>query len=181
MWPATHKPCIGYGVVRRAELALDDERAVVEHSGDAEYLHALRFTAPETRKAFVWPARHYASSLTGAKYPPMGQRFRLKAGFDISKFSPQTQVILPALKRYGMMLADNGSSWYISGAPDPRWDNDVLHELSQVYGSDFEAVKVSSLMINPNSGATKSQTHAGSTAVQSSASGQQPVDEAVQF
>jgi hypothetical protein len=122
-----------------------------------EILHALRFTAPQTRKAFIWPARHYASSLMGTQYPPMGQRFRLKASFDISTFSPQTQVILRALKRYGMILADNGSSWYISGTPDPRWDNDVLHELSQVAGSNFEAVNVSSLMVSPDSGATKAQ------------------------
>ncbi len=122
-----------------------------------EIRHALRFTAPQTRKAYVWPARHYASSLTGAQYPPMGQRFRLKAAFDISGFSPQTRVILRALKRYGMMLADNGSSWYISGAPDPRWDNDVLHELGRVHGSDFEAVDVSSLMLSPDSGAARPQ------------------------
>lgn len=120
-----------------------------------EIRHALRFTAPQTQKAYVWPARHYASSLTGKNYPPMGQRFRLKAGFDISGFSPQTQVILRALKRYGMILADNGSSWYISGAPDPRWDNDVLHELGQVAGSNFEAVNVSSIMVDPDSAATK--------------------------
>ncbi len=122
-----------------------------------EIRHALRFTAPQTRKAFVWPARHYASSLTGAQYPPMGQRFRLKAAFDVSGFSTQARVILLALKRYGMILADNGSSWYISGAPDPRWDNDVLHELNQVHGSDFEAVDAASLMVDPESGKAKSQ------------------------
>jgi hypothetical protein len=82
----------------------------------------------------------------------MGQRFRLKTNFDISSFSRDTQVILTALKKYGMILADNGSSWYISGAPDPRWNNDVLHELSSVTGSAFEAVDESSLMANPDSG-----------------------------
>jgi len=118
-----------------------------------EIRHAIRFTAPQTRKAFVWPARHYASSLTGLNYPPMGQRFRLKANFDISRFSPEVQVILRALKRYGMILADNGSSWYISGAPDPGWNNDVsVSELGQVKGSDFEAVDESSLMVNADSG-----------------------------
>jgi hypothetical protein len=118
-----------------------------------EIRHAIRFTAPQTRKAFVWPARHYASSLTGLNYPPMGQRFRLKANFDISRFSPEVQVILRALKRYGMILADNGSSWYISGAPDPGWNNDVLvSELGQVKGSDFEAIDESSLMVNADSG-----------------------------
>jgi hypothetical protein len=117
-----------------------------------EIRHAIRFTAPQTRRAYVWPARHYASSLTGAQYPPMGQRFRLKAGFDISGFSPQVQVILQAMKVYGIILADNGSSWFISGAPDERWDNGALRELRQVHGSDFEAVDVSSLMIDPDSG-----------------------------
>ena len=106
-----------------------------------EIRHAIRFTAPQTRKAFVWPARHYASSLTGLNYPPMGQRFRLKANFDISRFSSEVQVILLALKRYGMILADNGSSWYISGAPDPGWNNDVLvSELGQVKGSEERRV-----------------------------------------
>jgi hypothetical protein len=120
-----------------------------------EIRHALRFTAPQTRRDYVWPARHYASSLTGTQYPPLGQRFRLKAEFDMSGFSPQARVILRALQVYGMMLADNGSAWYISGAPDERWDNDVLHELHRVHGSDFEAVDVSSLMVDPNSGQTR--------------------------
>jgi hypothetical protein len=117
-----------------------------------EIKHAVRFTAPQTRNAFIWPARHLASSLTGQQYPPMGQRFRLKADFDISGFSRDTRVILTALKKYGMILADNGSSWYISGSPDPRWDNDILHELGSVKGSAFEAVDEFSLMANPNSG-----------------------------
>ena len=114
--------------------------------------HAIRFTVPQTQRAYVWPARHYASSLTGAQYPPMGARFRLKAGFDISGFSPTNQIILTALKRYGMMLADNGSSWFISGAPDARWDNNDLHALTTIAGSNFEAVDVSPLMVDPNSG-----------------------------
>jgi hypothetical protein len=115
--------------------------------------HALRFTAPQTRKAYVWPARHYASSLTGAQYPPMGQRFRLRASFDISTFSATNQVILRALKTYGMILADNGSSWYLSGAPDERWNNDDLRQLqTRVHGSDFEAVDTSSLIVDPGSG-----------------------------
>ena len=114
--------------------------------------HALRFTVPKTQKAFVWPARHYASSLTGTQYPPMGQRFRLKASFDITPFPADVQIILVALKKYGMILADNGSAWYISGAPDPRWNNDNLSTFRNLTGSDFEAVDVSSLMIDPNSG-----------------------------
>jgi hypothetical protein len=115
--------------------------------------HALRFTAPDTRKSHVWPARHDASSLTQKRFPPMGQRFRLKAGFDLSGFSPEVRVVLRALQTYGMMLADNGSPWYLTGVPDPRWDDDTLvTELRRVKGSDFEAVDASSLMIAPNSG-----------------------------
>ena len=119
---------------------------------EGEIRHALRFTVPQTRKAYVWPARHHALNLTGAQYPAMGQRFRLRADFDVAGFSQDVQIILQALKRYGMILADNGSAWYISGVPDERWDNDVLHELHDVKGSDFEAVDVSSLMMDPDSG-----------------------------
>ena len=115
--------------------------------------HALRFTAPRTRRAYVWPARHDASSLTDTDLPPMGQRFRLRTDFDISDFSPINQAILRALKRYGMFLADNGSSWYLSGVPDERWNNDDLHLLqTRVHGSDFEAMDELTLMIQPNSG-----------------------------
>jgi hypothetical protein len=114
--------------------------------------HAIRFTVPQTQDTFVWPARHEASSLTSGIYPPMGARFRLKASFDISSFSAINQIILTALKQYGMMLADNGSSWYISGAPDARWSNDDLHVLNTIAGSNFEAVDVSHLMVDPNSG-----------------------------
>lgn len=116
-----------------------------------ELSHALRFTAPQTRNAYVWPARHQASSLSGSQYPPMGQRFRLKASVNIAGFGPKAQVILRALKKYGMFLADNGSSWYLSGVPDPRWDDDELHQLGQLHGSDFEAVDESSLSVNPDS------------------------------
>ena len=123
-----------------------------------EIAHAIRFTVPQTQRAFVWPARHYASSLTGAQYPPMGARFRLRSGFDISSFSAANQVILRALQKYGMMLADNGSAWFLSGAPDDRWNNDDLHNLSLLKGSDFEAVDVSPLMVDPNSGQAKQST-----------------------
>jgi hypothetical protein len=127
-----------------------------EEVASGEIHHAIRFTVPRTRKAYVWPARHYASSLTALNYPPMGQRFRLKADFDISRFSAQVQVILRAFKKYGLILADNGSAWYISGVPDSRWNNDILlSELKSVKGSDFEAVDVSSLMVSPNSGEAK--------------------------
>ncbi len=128
------------GLVRYEEVAAGEIR------------HAIRFTAPRTRKAHIWPARHDASNLSSAQYPPMGQRFRLKADFDLSGFSTEVQVILRALKKYGLILADNGSPWFISGVPDERWDNDLLHELHQVPGSAFEAVDESSLMIDPDSG-----------------------------
>ncbi len=102
--------------------------------------HALRFTVARTRRAYVYPARHYASDLTDPNLPPMGLRLRLRASFDTSGFPRQARVVLDALKRYGMVVADNGSSWYITGAPDSRWSNDDLHTLGQVKGSDFEVV-----------------------------------------
>ncbi len=118
--------------------------------------HALRFTAVHTRKQHIWPARHDASSITDENVPPMGQRFRLKSSFDITGFSPEVQVILIALKEYGMFLADNGSNWYISGVPDSRWDDDTLvSELLLVKGSNFEAVSETELIIDPNSGQVK--------------------------
>jgi len=117
-----------------------------------EINHALRFTAPSSRRAYIWPARHYASSLTSPAYPPMGQRFRLKSSFNTSGYSSQAQIVLNALKKYGMILSDNGAPWYITGVPDERWNNDVLHTLHQITGSDFEAVDSSSLMMNQDSG-----------------------------
>jgi len=107
--------------------------------------HALRFTVPDTRKAFIYPARHSASDSSDPSLPAMGQRFRLKASFDISGFPRQARIVLQALKRYGMIVADNGSPWYISGAPNRGWNNDDLHQLGRVTGSDFEAVDTSSL------------------------------------
>ncbi len=118
-----------------------------------EIAHAIRFTAAHTRGEHVWHARHDASSLTGSQYPPMGQRFRLKADYDISGFSPEIQVILQAMKKYGIILADNGSNWFITGAHDSRWDDDLLGELKSVPGSAFEAVDVSSLMVDVDSAA----------------------------
>jgi hypothetical protein len=115
--------------------------------------HALRFTADDTQRKYIWPARHYASSITDPDVPPMGQRFRLKASFDISGYSTQTQIILTALKTYGLILADNGSNWYVSGSPGACWnDDDLVNELRTVHGSDFEAVDESGLMMDPNSG-----------------------------
>jgi len=117
--------------------------------------HALRFTVSQSQAAFLWPARHYASSSSNKNLPPMGMRLRLKANIDISHFSPTNQVILTALKHYGMFVADNGSSWFLSGAPDKRWNNNDLHLLDGIVGSDFEAVDESSLQASPNSGKVK--------------------------
>ena len=128
------------GLVRHEEVAAGEIR------------HALRFTAARTRKAYVWPARHQASSLTDEALPPLGQRFRLRADFDISRFAPANRVILQALKTYGMILADNGSPWFLSGAPNAAWNDESLRELMKVKGSDFEAVDVSSLQLEANSG-----------------------------
>ena len=102
--------------------------------------HALRFTVRRSRRAYVFPARHFASSLTGEDLPRMGERFRLKRSVDISGFPRQARVLARAMKRYGLIVADNGSDWFISGAPDPRWDNDQLRALKQLRGADFEAV-----------------------------------------
>jgi hypothetical protein len=108
-------------------------------------LHALRFTVPQTRRAYIHPARHFASDLTGTRYPPMGLRVRLKRSVDLSGFGPQSRVILRALKRYGMILADNGSPWYVTGAPHPGWDDDDLHDLHRITGRDLEVVDTSGL------------------------------------
>jgi hypothetical protein len=107
--------------------------------------HALRFTVERTRRAYVYPARHYASDSNDPSLPPMGLRVRLKADYPIDGFPRQARIVLAALKRYGMIVADNGSNWYISGAPDPHWNNDDLHALSRVKGSAFEVVDTSSL------------------------------------
>jgi len=107
--------------------------------------HALRFTAPATRREYVYPARHFASDSTSASLPPMGLRVRLKASVDISAFPKQARVVLEALKTYGMILADNGSPWYVSGAPNSHWSNDQLSAMKQLTGADFEVVDTSSL------------------------------------
>jgi hypothetical protein len=108
--------------------------------GQGVIRHALRFTVQHTRHAYVSPARHFASSDTSPNLPPMGMRVRLKASVDISGFPPSARVILQALKTYGMMVADNGGDWFISGAPDARWNDAELNTLKQVTGSDFEVV-----------------------------------------
>ncbi len=117
--------------------------------------HAIRFTAPRTRDEYLWPARHAASNSSDPALPPMGARFRLKASVDTSGFPPQARVIADGLKRHGMILADNGSSWYLTGTQDERWDNDALRALKSLRGSDFEAVDTAPLMVHPDSGAAR--------------------------
>lgn len=119
------------GLVRYDEVV---ERGMINH--------ALRFTVQNSRNAFIHPATHAASNSSNINFPPMGMRVRLKSGFDISGFSPNIQVILKALKKYGMFVADNGSNWYISGAPDSRWNDDELGELKTIAGKNFEVLKM---------------------------------------
>jgi hypothetical protein len=125
------------GLVRYGEVA----------SGDIN--HALRFTVSQTRRAYIYPARHFASDRTSLDLPAMGQRLRLKASYDISGFPKQARVVLAALKRYGMIVADNGSDWYITGTPNKNWNDDALHTLGQVKGRSFEVVDTSALARPP--------------------------------
>jgi len=109
--------------------------------------HALRFTVQRSRRAYLPPATHFASNSTDSNYPPMGMRVRLKASYQIpANFNAQTRVILQAMKTYGMLMADNGSNWYVTGAPDPRWSSSLLGELGQVRGSNFEVVRMTGLV-----------------------------------
>lgn len=117
-----------------------------------EVKHAIRFTTLKTQRLYVWPARHFASKLTDPSYPPMGQRFRLKADYDISKFSKENQTILKGLKKYGMILSDNGGPWFIIGEPDKRWSDSDLARLKTVKGEDFEAVDESDWQMLADSG-----------------------------
>lgn len=106
-----------------------------------EINHALRFTVQHTQKGFIHPATHYASDSTNPNWPPMGLRLRLKASYDISKYTGPAKIVLTALKKYGMIVADNGSNWYISGSTDSRWNDDELDQLKQVPGDVFEVVQ----------------------------------------
>ncbi len=139
MRPATWTSADAAGLPILPGLARYDEVA----AGTID--HALRFTASRTRRAFIYPARHQAGDSSDPSLPPMGLRVRLKASVDIKSFPPQARIVLQALKTYGMILADNGSPWYISGAPDPRWSNDDLHSLGRITGADFEVVDTSHL------------------------------------
>ncbi len=114
--------------------------------------HPIRFTAQLTQRAYLWPARHFASSSTDPNRPPMGAWFRLRADFDTSGMAPQARVIAEALKEHGMILADNGSDLFMSGVPDPRWDNAALRQLAAITTADFTAVDASGLMVHPDSG-----------------------------
>jgi hypothetical protein len=105
-----------------------------------EITHALRFTVSKSQRGYIFPARHFASSDTSPNLPPMGLRLRMKAGYDCSAYSTEVQVVCAALKRYGMLVADNGSNWYVSGAPDSRWDDTALQDLGDIPGDAFEAV-----------------------------------------
>jgi len=125
------------GLVRRDEVESPDG-----------IQHALRFTAPHTQAGYVFPAEHYASSSTDATLPPMGLRLRLKASFDLSGFHGDSLVILTALEKYGMILADNGSSWYISGATDTGWNDTDLDQMKRVPGSAFEVVAHGAITTN---------------------------------
>ncbi len=122
------------GLVRYEEVAAGEIR------------HALRFTVNRSRRAYVSPARHWASESTNDSLPPMGTRVRLKASFDLSGYPVQARVILQAMKTYGMLLADNGSDWFFSGTSDARWDDDQLNTLKQLRGSDFEVVTLGTIV-----------------------------------
>ena len=131
---------------------------LVRYDGIAagEINHALRFTVPRSQKSYLWPARHQAGSSTNTSLPPMGARFRLKSTVNVANYPPQVRVVLVALQRYGMFVADNGSAWYINGVPDERWDNDVLQQFRTIVGSQLEAVDESSLMVSPDSAQARS-------------------------
>jgi len=135
--PATWTSADAAGLPVFAGLARYDE--IGEQK---ELTHALRFTITKSRKAYVSPARHWAARSEDPKLPPMGMRVRLKADFDVSKYPASAQVILKGLKKYGMILADNGGDWFISGAPNPRWNDEELNTLKRVKGSDLEVVKM---------------------------------------
>jgi hypothetical protein len=130
----------GWTSADAAGLAILPGLARYEEVSAGRITHALRITVSRTRRAYVWPARHFASDLTDPALPPMGLRVRLKRSFDISRFPPQARVVLRALQEYGAIVADNGSDWFVSGVPHPRWSNDDLHTLHQVPGSAFEVV-----------------------------------------
>ncbi|GAA1620743.1 hypothetical protein GCM10009679_26920 [Saccharothrix algeriensis] len=145
----------GWTSADAAGLSVFAGLARYEEVATGRITHALRITVPRSRDSYVWPARHAASSSSDANLPPMGLRLRLKASVNTSKLPKQARVIAEAMKTYGVIVADNGSPWYLSGAPDERWSNDALRALKNLQGSDFEAVDVSGLMVSKNSGAVR--------------------------
>ena len=118
-----------------------------EEAAAGRIAHALRFTCPVTRRAYVPPARHFASTATDSFLPPMGMRVRLKAGVDVSGFPADVQVILTALKTYGMMVADNGGAFFVTGAPDVRWNDADIDTMKRLHATDFEVVKMTGLVV----------------------------------
>jgi hypothetical protein len=137
--------------------------------------HALRFTIPTTQQAFIAPASHWASSVTDPNAPPMGMRMRLKASFDISGFSAANRVILTGLKKYGMILADNGSAIYISGTPDSRWNNNDLGALKSITASSFEVIQTGTIYTPANVPTGPSPTISSIAANPSTINAGQPV------
>jgi hypothetical protein len=136
----------------------------VEHAlaTGGEIPHAIRFTVVNSQKAYIWPARHYASSSTNPDYPPMGLRFRLKADFDISGFTTRVQVILRTMKKYGIIVSDNGSNWFIQGTHDDRWDDEEIGALKSISGNNFEAVDISPWLNHPDFNANSGAVPEGS-------------------
>jgi hypothetical protein len=139
------------GLLRRDEVL----------AGDVD--HAVRVTASRTSRAYLWPARHYASVNPDPSLPPMGAWFRMKAGYDVSRFSPTTQVILRAFKKHGLIVADNGSDWFFTGSADDGWESSVMDELKSITADAFEAVDASSLMVSPDSGQARQPSAPPST------------------
>lgn len=128
----------------------------VDDVASGELRHAIRFTAPVTRDVFVWPARHQAGSTHAASAPPMGARFRLRRDFSLTGWSAEARVVLRGMKRYGLVLADNGSPWYFQGTADPRWDADLVDELKGIPARAFQAVDTRPMQVATNSGAARS-------------------------
>lgn len=163
--PETYTSADAAGLPILPGLVKYDEVLAAANANSANGVgHAFRFTIPFSQRAYVWPARHFASSSTDRNRPPMGQYFRLKASVNIDVYpgsstpvSPMNKAILRTLKTHGMIIADNGSSFYINGAPDARWDDDDLSNLAAFTAGDFEAVDVSSLIVDPDSGEARAQ------------------------